>query len=77
MIVIIIIIMMGGGIYGVTVPANGARGDKPNLEGAVFACGGDLRMVGAGGEGYHRRRLPIYKIGSDFVDFNHYIVAHY
>ena len=33
--------------YQLTVPANGARRDEPNLERAVFASCGDLRVVGA------------------------------
>ena len=52
------------------VPADGAGGDEPNLEGAVVAGSGDLGVIGAGGEGYDRRRLPLD--GAAPVDLHHF-----
>jgi hypothetical protein len=55
-------------MYKLVVPADGARGDKPELEGAVLACDSDLGGTGGGGERNDGRGRPRDRAAAAAVD---------
>jgi hypothetical protein len=54
--------------YELVVPADGARGDEPELERAVFTRGGDLGGAGRGGERDDGRGGPLDRVAGAAVD---------
>lgn len=57
-----------GEAYELVVPADGARGDEPELERAVQARGGDLGGAGRGGERDDRGGRPLDRAAAAAVD---------